>query len=115
MSATTNSDERIVSDADIAAVSAQAPAEATRADIIKALYAANHDVPTAVSKLWGVAEPAPPARTAEQQHWDTIRKNANEMTAMLNDSRAQMAASAPAPDHDPAPSLAIAPINPWSA
>lgn len=107
MSATTN-DERIVSDADIAAVSAQSPSESTRADIIKALYAANHDVPAAISKLWGIAEPAPPARTTEQQHWDTIRKNADEMTAMANESRAQRAGAASA-------ASAPAPINPWSS
>ena len=70
-------------DADVRAVLAQAPPNATREDVCLALADAHGDIAAAVIILWRVPPPPPPpSRTAEQKMWDRIRADSDEMTRL---------------------------------
>jgi hypothetical protein len=96
---------REVSEADVAFVLAQAPADTTAAEATAALYAAAHDAAAAIAALWKVPQVSGKIRTETQRKWDDIRARSDdisrgrmEMLAQRDEAkRAPTAVSAPAP------------------
>jgi len=83
-------------EADVRAVLAQAPANATREDVRIALTEAAGDIVGAIAILWRVPPPPPPPpRSAEQKAWDTIRAHSDEMTRSRGHGAPARSASAP--------------------
>jgi hypothetical protein len=82
-------------DADVRAVLAQAPANATREDVRVALTEAAGDIADAIAILWRVPPPPPPLRSDEQKVWDRIRAHSDEMTRARGHGAPARSASAP--------------------
>jgi len=88
---------REVSEAEVAFVLAQAPAETTEAEATAALYAAAHDAAAAIAALWNVPQVSGKVRTDIQRKWDDIRERSDDISRGRMQMLAQRDAAKRAP------------------
>lgn len=94
---------REVREEDIEIVAAQAPAHATREQIVAALYAAAHDIAGAVAALWDARPIAVgTVRDEQQRKWDEIRERCDDISRGRLQALAQRRAAQDAPTADSA-------------